>query len=139
VWGGLHGAYLIGERAVRGALPGGAWRERTSVRLAVAALTFVLVCIAWVFFRATSFAQAFALVAAMVGASGARVLSLVDYKLVVPAIAALLAVHWLLRERPLEDVVERTPWLVRSAALALMLVALVLMQGQDRAFIYFQF
>ena len=34
---------------------------------------------------------------------------------------------------------ERTGHGVRSAALGAMLVAILLMQGQDRAFIYFQF
>ena len=140
IWGGLHGAYLIGERALRSTLPAGAWRERTTTRLGVAAITFVLVCVAWVFFRATSFAQAFALLKAMFGVDpGAHVLNLIDYALVAPVMVALLATHWFMRERLLEDIVERTPWIVRSAALAIMMVALVLMQGKDRAFIYFQF
>jgi alginate O-acetyltransferase complex protein AlgI len=140
VWGGLHGAYLIGERVVKHVLPAGRWRDATATKLGAALLTFVLVCVAWVFFRAKSFAQALAHVKAMFGAPGRDwVLRAVDYQLVVPAIAAVLAVHWLLRERPLEAVVERTPWVVRSAALAIMMVAIVLMQGKDRAFIYFQF
>jgi alginate O-acetyltransferase complex protein AlgI len=140
VWGGLHGAYLIGERAIQHVLPGGAWRDRTAAKLTGALVTFVLVCIAWVFFRAKSFGQAFALVKSMFGIeTRERLLRLIDYQLVVPAIVALLAVHWLLRERPLEEVVERTPWLIRSAALAIMIGAIVLMQGKDRAFIYFQF
>jgi hypothetical protein len=44
-----------------------------------------------------------------------------------------------MRTRTLEDVVVRTPWLVRSFVLAAMIVAIFTMQGQDRAFIYFQF
>ena len=44
-----------------------------------------------------------------------------------------------MRGRSIEDLVEGTPWPVRSIALGVMLVAIVLMQGQDRAFIYFQF
>jgi D-alanyl-lipoteichoic acid acyltransferase DltB (MBOAT superfamily) len=133
VWGGLHGAYLVGERALK----------RAGVHgppLVGAAVTFALVCIAWVFFRATSFGQAFAVLEAMFGiGTGPRVLPIVDYELVVPAVAAILGVHWLMRERGIEDVVERTPWLVRSAALAVMIAAIVLAQGKDRAFIYFQF
>jgi D-alanyl-lipoteichoic acid acyltransferase DltB (MBOAT superfamily) len=140
VWGGLHGAYLIGERALKHVLPAGRWRDSTAAKLTGALVTFVLVCIAWVFFRAKSFSQALAQVKAMFGIEAhERVLRLIDYQLVVPAIVALLVVHWLLRDRPLEDVVERTPWFVRSAALAVMIVTIVLMQGKDRAFIYFQF
>jgi uncharacterized membrane protein len=53
--------------------------------------------------------------------------------------AAMLSLHWVIRDRSIEDVVTRTPWLVRSLALAAMLVTIVLMQEKDRAFIYFQF
>ena len=140
VWGGLHGAYLIGERVVARVLPPGAWRARASVRFAGAMVTFVLVCVAWVFFRAASFAQAFAIVKGMFGLThGARVLPLVNYELVGVVTVALLATHWAMRDRPLEALVERTPWLVRSFALGTMIVAILLMQGQDRAFLYFQF
>jgi D-alanyl-lipoteichoic acid acyltransferase DltB (MBOAT superfamily) len=139
-WGGLHGAYLIGERVVRRALPPGGWRITAPAKLAAAAITFALVCFAWVFFRATSFAQAFAIGKAMLGfADGSRVVAVDDYLLVAPALVVLLAAHWMFRERRLEDVVERTPWLARGLVLAISLVALVVMQGKDRAFIYFQF
>jgi len=140
VWGGLHGAYLIGERLVSRVLPPGAWRARAGARFAGAMLTFVLVCIAWVFFRAASFAEAFAILEGMFGvARGPRVLPLVNYEIVGVVTVALLATHWAMRARPLEDLVERTPWLVRSLALGTMIVAIIIMQGQDRAFIYFQF
>jgi alginate O-acetyltransferase complex protein AlgI len=138
-WGGLHGLYLVGERVVRRRLPEGAWRG-AGARLAAMALTFALVLVAWVFFRATSFRQAFAVLASMVGLGGTRsAMTIVNHVLVAVTMAAILAIHGAMRERSLEDLVERTGWPVRSVALAVMLVALVLMQGQDRAFIYFQF
>jgi alginate O-acetyltransferase complex protein AlgI len=140
VWGGLHGAYLIGERLVRRWLPAGAWRTSTSAQVAGAAITFVLVCVAWVFFRASSFAQAFAILQGMFGLGhGPRILEPSNYPLIIAATATLLAVHGFMRGRTVEAVVDRTPWLVRSIALAVMIVAIILMQGQDRAFIYFQF
>jgi D-alanyl-lipoteichoic acid acyltransferase DltB (MBOAT superfamily) len=140
VWGGLHGAYLIGERVVRWALPGGAWRARPAAQLGAAAVTFVGVCVAWVFFRAASFHQAFAILEGMAGAAhGPRVLPVLSYRLVAAITAAVLAIQWAMRARRLEDVVDRTPWPVRSLALGTMIVAILLMQGPDRAFIYFQF
>ena len=140
VWGGLHGAYLIGERLVGRWLPGGAWRETLAARLLAAAITFVLVCVAWVFFRATSFGQAFAILESMVGLGGGpSVFTAVNHVLVGVTMAAILAFHWVMRDRSIEDLVGRTPWPVRSAALGAMIVAIILMQGQDRAFIYFQF
>jgi alginate O-acetyltransferase complex protein AlgI len=140
VWGGLHGAYLIGERLAGRVLPAGPWRESAGARLAGVIITFALVCLAWVFFRATSFSQAFAIVESMVGIGDSpRVLGFVDYELVPIVTAAILGFHWMMRERPIEDLVDRTPWLVRSVALGTMIVAIILMQGKDRAFIYFQF
>jgi alginate O-acetyltransferase complex protein AlgI len=129
-WGGLHGLYLVGERALKPKGP----------RVVGAAVTFALVCIAWVFFRATTFGQAFAILEGMFGMGhGPRALSIVDYEMVIAVIVAILGVHWAMRDKGIEDLVERTPWLARSAALAVMMVAIVLAQGKDRAFIYFQF
>jgi alginate O-acetyltransferase complex protein AlgI len=65
VWGGLHGLYLLGERAA------GAWSARRGAEGVVPgpvaaalrwALTFNLVCLAWVFFRAESVGAGFEIV-----------------------------------------------------------------------------
>jgi alginate O-acetyltransferase complex protein AlgI len=134
-WGGLHGAYLIGERLLP--LPSTETRWARGLGIAV---TFVLVTVAWVFFRASSFSQAFGCLEAMFGfGHGHRASPMIDYELVPFTIACIVGVHVWMRTRRIEDVVERTPWLVRSFALAAMIVAIVVMQGQDRAFIYFQF
>ncbi len=138
-WGGLHGAYLIGERLVRARMSPAPWRASLAARLAAAALTFLLVCVAWVFFRATSFGQAFALLGSLLGGDAPALLPWVSHVLVGVSLSLLLVTHWQLRGRSLEAVVERTPWPARSAALAAMIVTIILMQGQDRAFIYFQF
>ena len=139
-WGGLHGSYLIGERVVRSALPEGPWRRAWWARGLAWAVTFALVCVAWVFFRATSFAQAFAIVGGMLGQGGGpRIYTFVSHALVLGTMIALLGIHWLMRDRSIEELGQRTPWPLRSLALAIMIVILLLMQGQDRAFIYFQF
>ncbi len=140
VWGGLHGAYLIGERVFEKLFEAAPWRSTAGARMAGMVLTFVLVCIAWVFFRASSFSQAFAIIESMFGAGhGKRALDPSNYPLIGLAMGAVLATHWFMRERSLEEVVARTPWYVRSIALAIMIVSIIIMQGQDRAFIYFQF
>jgi D-alanyl-lipoteichoic acid acyltransferase DltB (MBOAT superfamily) len=62
VWGGLHGAALVGERmwserqgaAVRPPTPWTRWRARL--------LTFHFVCFAWIFFRADSFDAAWQMI-----------------------------------------------------------------------------
>jgi D-alanyl-lipoteichoic acid acyltransferase DltB (MBOAT superfamily) len=140
VWGGLHGAYLIGERLLDRALPEGAWRARPVVQVAGALITFALVCVAWVWFRAASFAQAFAILAGMAGLGGGpHVLPQLSYRLVGFVMIAILATHGAMRGRALDSVVARAPWPVRSFALGTMILAILLMQGPDRAFLYFQF
>jgi alginate O-acetyltransferase complex protein AlgI len=72
-WGLLHGAYLCVNHAWNAAaerlgIPAsGAGRPR---RLAAVLLTFLAVCVAWVFFRAGSFAGAGRILAGMAGSHG---------------------------------------------------------------------
>jgi alginate O-acetyltransferase complex protein AlgI len=136
-WGGLHGGYLIAERLLRAAAPASPVWSRRGVQLALALVTFVLVCFAWVFFRATSFDQAFRILAAMLGRG--RGAGHPAWWLAVLPVAALVAVHWRTRATTFETVVERCPWPLRSALLASAIVSLFLFSGIDRAFIYFQF
>src|SRR5262249_29753351 len=74
VWGGLHGAYLIAERVFEKLAGDAPWRRTLAAQLAGAAVTFALVCVAWGFFRASSFSQAVAVPEGMFGVGhGARV------------------------------------------------------------------
>lgn len=71
IWGALHGAYLMinhawAALAARLRFPSQA-RAWTVFSIA---LTFAAVCFAWVFFRASDFARASAIVQAMAGLSG---------------------------------------------------------------------
>ena len=140
-WGALHGGYLIGERQLKRWLPGGGWRTRRAARLMAGAATFALVCIAWVLFRAASLSQAFAIAGSLVGLGGGdgSKFSALRRAIVGTTVFAIVAAHWALRDRSLEALAERTPWPVRAAALGAMVAGLFVMQGQDRAFIYFQF
>jgi len=51
----------------------------------------------------------------------------------------ILAFHWVMRDLSLEKVAEKISWRAMSIILAGMLVAIVTLSGEDRAFIYFQF
>ncbi len=62
-----------------------------------------------------------------------------DATIVASVIAAMLAVHWSMRDRTLENVVTRTPWWLVSVVWASMLAAIIVTQGGGNAFIYFQF
>ncbi len=137
VWGGLHGVYLVVERLIRGAVPASPRWDTALVRLALGLATFALVCVAWVFFRAHDFAQAFRICAAMFGGGGAP--SHPDWRYVLLPVGGLVACHWALRRTTLEAAVECVPWPVLATVLAMMVVSLFMFPGVDRAFIYFQF
>jgi len=142
VWGGLHGLYLLVERFLRVRVVTSSFWRRSGGQLLLGAVTFALVCIAWVFFRAESFGQAFRIVTAMLGvAPGPVEFGLTGDAILVTraTMIALLLVHWGLRDTSLEAAAARCPWPVRALILAAMLCAIVTSPGEDRAFIYFQF
>lgn len=137
-WGGLHGLYLVVERAFCGDLR----QTRGFRRFVYTMLTFVLVCVTWVFFRAKSFLSAFAITASMFGGgldTRERLVEGWDMFVCVASTVSLLGIHWLLRDKPLEDVIGRVPWWLISIVLAVMMFLMFTTPGEDRAFIYFQF
>ena len=71
VWGGLHGLYLMinhGWIELKARL---GWGEGGRfARLSAGALTFLAVVVAWVFFRADSFATAYSMLSSMLGTRG---------------------------------------------------------------------
>jgi alginate O-acetyltransferase complex protein AlgI len=141
VWGGLHGAYLAAERWLRGRFGGGALWQTWGARLVLALVTYFLVNLTWVFFRAQDFATAWRMIDTMLTLDfdGEKVLVYDQIVPVVAIIAAMLAIHWFMRGRRLDEVVGAMPrWLV-GAAWGAMLWAIVATQGGSDAFIYFQF
>lgn len=140
IWGGLHGSYLVAQR----------WWEGTSAYRRVAGLpgirvvgalgTFLLVCLAWVFFRANTLADAWALLTAMLTPSATIVhatqLNLAAIGVITPL---MLGGHWLLRDSSLEQLFARLNWPLRAAFFSALIIGLVLAPGDNRAFIYFQF
>jgi alginate O-acetyltransferase complex protein AlgI len=141
VWGGLHGVFLaaerwIGGRAARWRLPRG-----VAFKLLLALLTYTLVNVAWVFFRAKSMPAALTMLGALAGlhAHAAAVLPTVKILETLVCIAGILYFQWFMRNRTLEDVVMQTSPRVLAAAWACMAFAIIIAQGRGDAFIYFQF
>ena len=153
VWGALHGVYrVVGTLTLK-------WRNtliervglKTDSRLVVTlrrVCTFLLVCLAWVFFRANSIADALTLLTALVtrfssvsGAFASMQLDTVSILLVIFAVATMIVI-----DRALSyDEQDGSDILVRDGAFiyyvfAIMLVWLLLLsRGQSSTFIYFQF
>ena len=146
VWGGLHGLYLGVERFIRERLGptrlGGRIAGTAAFSFLLALLTYFLVNITWVFFRAQNFPQAWSLTRSMLGfgsPDAELVLSSFLVFTVLTVTVGMLAVHWFMRNRRLEDVVARAPWPVVGLVWAGMLFLIVTTQGTGNAFIYFQF
>lgn len=140
VWGGLHGAYLGIERFLQRTIGPSALTRTWAFQVALAMLTYFLVNVTWVFFRAADFPTAWSLITAMLTLSGGpKVLSAYHVGMVSITILGMLVIHGLMRERQLEDVAGRAGALVTGVIVALMGFAIVLTQGSDNAFIYFQF
>lgn len=141
VWGGLHGAYLAVERWLNARFGGYQIWETIAARVFLAAITYFLVNITWVFFRATDFATAWRMIVTMLTfvTEGEKVLPTIHILQGVATISAMLAVHWYMRERQLDEVVARVPaWLV-GPIWGGMIVLIIITQGGSDAFIYFQF
>lgn len=141
VWGGLHGIYLLLEKWAQ-SLFGSWWLWRTWFgQIILGLVTFGMVCLAWVFFRAKTFDKAFEIVQAGLFLLPQREVYVTDSEeiLVILVTGALLTFHWLLRNTTLEQAAEHMPPTVRGLILGLMLILIAVSPGEDRAFIYFQF
>jgi D-alanyl-lipoteichoic acid acyltransferase DltB (MBOAT superfamily) len=142
IWGVLHGAFLCAERGVRRGverfrIPQNAW-----TLMLASGTTLLGVTWAWVFFRAPTFARALELTRAMSGAGGRWSLSLLgsaDALMVLLPVLGLLVAQWWFKERSLVAVASKVPTWLLAGASASMLLAIMTMAGEDRAFIYFQF
>ncbi len=140
VWGALHGFYLIVERALTSA-----FSEVRILRLGMfkalfGALTFLLVTITWVFFRAETLAGALELVGAMLWADlPSRNLGPQQVTTVLSVVGIMLFAQISLRNTDLEQAFARLPVLVKGPVLAFPILCLFAVPGDNRAFIYFQF
>lgn len=150
-WGALNGAYhCIGTAArplwskLEVSWPS-AWNS-TGVRLARVLVTFHLIAIGWVFFRARSVADALLVLKRL----ATRALDLpgliwhypftTDHWLGSGLIALLIAVEWADENRSIFTRLASYPVAVRWAACYLLLAALAILgRWQSREFIYMQF
>ncbi len=141
VWGGLHGCFLIAERLVKQFKwsDNPVWRK-IPVQFALALLTFICVCFAWVFFRATDMEMALTQVVAMAGGNGLGPMPGGSGIIVYFLMFCILLVHWLARNSSLEEIASKTPFVMKCLVLVFMIFAILISAGgTGRAFIYFQF
>jgi D-alanyl-lipoteichoic acid acyltransferase DltB (MBOAT superfamily) len=137
LWGGLHGCYLALERAWQHA------RTAKSPRLPLpltTLLTFVVVTLTWIPFRAPDLATLGKMVSGMGRLHGDTALDAGQLLPIVLALLVTLRWQYALRDQSLEDIWGRMPRALHGAAIVLALLSMYLCSGGDgRAFIYFQF
>ncbi|MDJ0938453.1 MAG: MBOAT family O-acyltransferase [Woeseiaceae bacterium] len=140
LWGAAHGMLLVAERVAK-RLFGGIGFFRTAIgQFAIGLLTFLLVCLTWVLFRAETLDGAVQLFTVMfIPVGGLVVIELVQVLVVIGVGAALLGTHWFMRNREFGSALRSLPWPVIGTILAAMLVAIILSPGEERDFIYFEF
>jgi alginate O-acetyltransferase complex protein AlgI len=138
-WGGLHGVYLAVERALRARFAN--YRPGPLMFVALGLLTYTLVNVTWVFFRAKTFGKAWLVLRGMFGqnASARPILTTFNLVAVAVIVGGILLTHWLMRGRTLESMLARAPAAVVCVVWALMAFAIIAAQGAGNAFIYFQF
>ena len=133
IWGGYQGAALAIERTVWG-------REvkQGLVRVPLTVLTFGVVCIGWVFFRAKTFAAARFVIGQMFsGVAGESLLSTTQVVLILATLAVALAEEY---QGALSRLTASPLW-IRTAATVAALLAIELFTASDQSipFVYFQF
>jgi D-alanyl-lipoteichoic acid acyltransferase DltB (MBOAT superfamily) len=134
IWGALHGVYLVAERVVRRNGPAMATSVLSDALLTV--LTFVLVCVAWVAFRAPTLESA----AAFLGTFTRVREGFADEWLALVAALCMFAWQWRVRDRSLDELLAGSGQWVRGGVATACMVGIYLASGGDeRAFIYFQF
>ncbi len=143
VWGGLHGLYLCVERLIKNARKSSSSEEKSNTwaNFGLALLTFVLVSITWVFFRAQSFQKAMLMILSLFGIipGAPKFVTTLDICKVGLVTVALLGCHWYMRNRSVEQVAQKLAWWQLGLAWATMLILIVLTQKGSGSFIYFQF
>jgi D-alanyl-lipoteichoic acid acyltransferase DltB (MBOAT superfamily) len=140
IWGGIHGVYLLGERVARRFAPRGPWLATRAAQRALMLLTFFLVCITWLFFRAKELSGATTLLAAAFGFGGGPAMLPTQALLAVGVtMLGLLAVHWRMRDHSIEEWAQNASANVLVGLWVVMGFSILLAQGTGDAFIYFQF
>jgi alginate O-acetyltransferase complex protein AlgI len=138
IWGGIHGAMLAAER-----LRGKTSFYRRLPRPARIAMTFAIVCFAWVFFRADTLGEAVDYCGAMVGLAGvqqgAGLIGGVIYQpYYVLAMLTAAAVTWGAPQT--WDFTRRLSWPKIAVCVAMLWLSITVLTTQEfNPFIYFIF
>lgn len=171
VWGALHGTYLSIERVFRkkkvssgdeavsiekaplipatetvpvitqSSFVPAFMRKKSFNKFLLALLTFMLINVTWVFFRAQDFSTAWRLLQSMFGKAnnGIALLPTISIVKVAVVISLMFIAHWLMRNTTALQLIQKMKWWTVSLVWAFMLILVILSQESSGSFIYFQF
>ncbi len=143
VWGGLHGLYLAAHRRLRHKSPKAADDPFTAGDIVPALVTFHLVALAWIFFRADSFSQAWDYLTGIVTLRGGMpdLVAVGDMLvLLVPLGLFSFIIDFAQRQGRKQTAQMEWPALSRGLAYGVMIVGIIVFTGGGTTpFIYFQF
>ena len=161
VWGALHGFYLwvekiiadlrhdkvmaiavtpSGDVGVLGAVPE-VFKKKNLGNFMLVLLTFFLINVTWVFFRAPDFHSAWQMLTSMFSSvpGGATLLTSMSIIKISVIIFFVVAFHWMMRNTRVLIVAEKLPWWLLGLIWSVLLMLLILSQESSSSFIYFQF
>jgi len=142
LWGFLHGCYLVAEQLLKKTALLSQYWHSSAFKLLMGLLTFFMVMMAFVVFRAENLTQAWHLFDAMFSPT-TRPTSVVPFNswviMVCLSFMLMMSAQILMRNVALDDVISRTPVVIRALAIVVMLLFILLSTGNSNAFIYFQF
>ena len=143
IWGFLNGAYLSIEKWLSLEAKGGA-DYKLAHKVARTFITFNLICLTWIFFRASSFTQAIYIVTNIFNPVRFWNLRIQDtgiFSSMVLGVVILLSFeYYYLRKHSIAQITPKLGW-YRPMAFSIVLVLLIIgfgVSGNDQ-FIYFQF
>ncbi len=163
VWGALHGFYLWIEKLiqdfrkmkmkpqvqtvipspviVQGFMAPRFLRKVNSSNFLLALLTFFMINVTWVFFRAPDFTSAWRMLTSMFShvKNGQVLLSTLSIIKVSIIIVGIVIFHWFMRNTRVVTVANKLPWWLLGIIWAVILLLLILSQESTSSFIYFQF
>lgn len=138
IWGFLHGLYLVVEKALKN------WhfvKWNLLTGLLMAFLTYTLVNITWVFFRAEDFETAWRMIRSMffLFPEGSKVLEWEEVIKVLGFSLLLFLSHYYMRHHTVRSLTASIPVWLFGVIWGVMIFIILLAQGAGEQFIYFQF
>jgi alginate O-acetyltransferase complex protein AlgI len=139
LWGGLHGIYLVAERHLRGSTAA-TIESTTGDQIPLTMLTFLLVTLSWIPFRAPNMHAVGSMFAGLFRFGIPIQVEPIQIFLCFACIGAMLRWQFALRDRSFEEQFGKLSGIAQAAILAGCMISMFLWSGGDeRAFIYFQF